>query len=515
MNIATRKVVVTTLVGMFLFSGITVGHVYAAVDLTGKITKVKVKEKQAGLKLVVKLEVCNAGNETVTGPVMVSLFGSSDQNISDNDDLLQSFMIEKDINSGQCALNDKGKLHKFKVKKLADLEGTFAIVVIDFDEVITESDEENNIFTSQISFLLPDVEGGSESPINNAEDAFIYQADNPRAQGFGSVLRINKSLGQVDASVALPPGSFALAGIAVGPNYVWVTSPGNDKLHRVEKSSFSSVETFDLEPNSKPWGIAVGETKVWVTHQAANKIISYSRTTGSVVNIFDYQTSLVSGRRPWGIAVDNSWVWVANNGDISGPESDTVIKLFRSNGGFEKEINVDPHMASLSPRSSLLGILSDGLNVWIVSNELTPGSAVSSSGIGGSLIQYNIVNTDSIGPFFPDRTLLGQAPQYLALNDTHVWVTHLAESFVTKVFKFTNAVIGSSSLPVGPVGRGVSISDDKVWIASAGQDANNTSGMLQLDTAAITEPAGLLEGGELGLSFGDMTGQVYNMFFSN
>ncbi len=515
------------LMGVLFFSGMFVSSLEAAVDLTGTITKVKVKEKRAGLKLVVKFDACNVGNDAVVVPLVVSLFKSDDQDLSGDDLLLQSFLIQTTIGSGQCALTDKGKRHKFKVKNLTDLSNSFALVVIDFENVITENDEKNNIFSAAITVPNdgretdgPGSGPGSDESVTSmvtaAQGEFIYQADNPRGQGSGNILQITKSLGEVSASVALPAGSFALAGLAVGPEYVWVTSPENDKLHRVEKSAFSSVETFDVEAGSKPWGIAVGETRVWVTHQDANKVISYSRIDGAMVDTFDYQQSGVSGRRPWGIAVDNSWVWVANSGDVSGPASDTIIKLFRSNGGFEKEIDVDPHIASLSPRVPMHGILSDGLNVWVVANELITGSPVSSSRVGGSLIQYNIVNDgNSIPPTFFDRTVLGQVPQYLTLNDEHVWVSHLAESFVTKVSKFTNNIVGNSSLPVGPFGRGLSVSGGTVWIASDGLDAINTGGLLKLDIDVISEPATLVEGGELSLSFGDMTGSIYDMIFGD
>ncbi|HIA14391.1 MAG TPA: hypothetical protein EYN74_05820, partial [Nitrospirales bacterium] len=132
MNIASRKVFVTTFAGIFLFCGITVGHVYAAADLTGTITKVTLKEKSDGNKLTVKLTISNIGTDTATGPFFVQLWLSEDARLSIDDEALDFFTIKK-IKAG------KAKTRKFKVRGLDDVAGKGVIVSLDGGGAVAES----------------------------------------------------------------------------------------------------------------------------------------------------------------------------------------------------------------------------------------------------------------------------------------------------------------------------------------------------------------------------------------
>ena len=143
MNIASRKVFVTTFAGIFLFCGITVGHVHAAADLTGTITKVTLKEKSDGNKLTVKLTISNIGTDTATGPFFVQLWLSEDARLSIDDEALDFFTIKK-IKAG------KAKTRKFKVRGLDDVAGKGVIVSLDGGGAVAESNELNNILMQQI-----------------------------------------------------------------------------------------------------------------------------------------------------------------------------------------------------------------------------------------------------------------------------------------------------------------------------------------------------------------------------
>lgn len=115
-------------------------------DLIGTITKVKVKEKDDGFKLIVRSEVCNWGTATARGPFHVALYLSENDTLErDEDRLLDSFSINK-INPAKCKQSTKGK-RTLKGRGLDrdDLRGRFAILVIDDASVITEQIESNNI----------------------------------------------------------------------------------------------------------------------------------------------------------------------------------------------------------------------------------------------------------------------------------------------------------------------------------------------------------------------------------
>ena len=62
-------------------------------DLTGSVLKVKVKEKQDGLKLVVKVESCNVGSAIAVGPFRVSLLLSENNVLDGGDSFPAAFPI--------------------------------------------------------------------------------------------------------------------------------------------------------------------------------------------------------------------------------------------------------------------------------------------------------------------------------------------------------------------------------------------------------------------------------------
>jgi len=143
------------LVGVGLV-GPSVPPALAAVDLTGTVTNVKVKKKETGEKLVIKVELCNAGEDEATGPFDTALFLSEDAILDDDDLFLQTFTINR-IKPEQCKRSNQGK-RKFKVSGLEATGGQFAIVVIDAGNVIAESNETNNILVQQIE----DGNGGNQ-----------------------------------------------------------------------------------------------------------------------------------------------------------------------------------------------------------------------------------------------------------------------------------------------------------------------------------------------------------------
>ena len=121
-------------------------------DLIGAITKVKVKEKDDGFKLIVKLEVCNRGIDIARGPFQVALYLSDNDTLEkDKDRLLDSFPISK-IESDQCKQSTKRK-RIFKVRGFAqeELDGRFSIIALDDSDVIPETNEGNNIWVREVS----------------------------------------------------------------------------------------------------------------------------------------------------------------------------------------------------------------------------------------------------------------------------------------------------------------------------------------------------------------------------
>lgn len=119
-------------------------------DLTGSVLKVKVKEKQDGFKLIVKVEVCNVGSAAAVGPFRVALMLSENAVLDGNDSFPAAFPIDE-LAPGACHKPVKGA-GKFKVGGLEAIHGHTAFIRIDDGGVVTESNETNN----GISTLIPE-----------------------------------------------------------------------------------------------------------------------------------------------------------------------------------------------------------------------------------------------------------------------------------------------------------------------------------------------------------------------
>jgi len=118
-------------------------------DLTGSFVKIKVKEKQDGLKLVVKVEICNVGSAIAVGPFRVSLL-LSENDVLDGGDLFPSAFPIDELAPGECHQPVKGA-GKFRVRGLEKIHGHTAFIMIDDGGAVTESNEANNNLSTIIS----------------------------------------------------------------------------------------------------------------------------------------------------------------------------------------------------------------------------------------------------------------------------------------------------------------------------------------------------------------------------
>ena len=113
-------------------------------DLTATFTKAKQKVKSSGDKLVAKFTVNNIGTETAEGPFPVSLYLSNDDSFDAEDELLETFTINR-------IKQDQPKSRSFKRKGFSSLDGKFVFIVIDAEGVLQDGNLENNVIAQQIS----------------------------------------------------------------------------------------------------------------------------------------------------------------------------------------------------------------------------------------------------------------------------------------------------------------------------------------------------------------------------
>jgi hypothetical protein len=118
-------------------------------DLAVTITKAKMKAKETGNKLAVKVMISNLGTEPATSPFVASLFLSADETLDAQDTLLQTITLNK---KGTFKAG-KTKEKRFKVFGLVASVGMFAIV--DIAPVAGEENTTNNTVTRVITGTLP------------------------------------------------------------------------------------------------------------------------------------------------------------------------------------------------------------------------------------------------------------------------------------------------------------------------------------------------------------------------
>ena len=141
---ASRQLHTTTLLpsGQLLLTGgigiLSTAELFvkSAPDVAMTITKLKLKAKETGNKLRVKVTISNLGTEIASAPFSASLFLSDDETFDEQDALLQTIAVD-DIGAGES------ENVKFKVNGLGAIGGMFAIVSL--DSVAGEENIQNNI----------------------------------------------------------------------------------------------------------------------------------------------------------------------------------------------------------------------------------------------------------------------------------------------------------------------------------------------------------------------------------
>ena len=98
------------------------------------------------------------------------------------------------------------------------------------------------------------------------------------------------------------------AGLAVGPQGVWVTSQSTGQLLLIDPSSNEVTQAIAI--GNQPAGVAVGSGEVWVSNTADGTVSRLDPGTGQV-------TDINVGRGPVGIAYGPRAVWVADGLDGS------------------------------------------------------------------------------------------------------------------------------------------------------------------------------------------------------
>jgi len=116
----------------------------------------------------------------------------------------------------------------------------------------------------------------------------------------GAVARIDEATGKVVARTRVPATS--VAGIAVGSDAAWVTSPSDGTLWRVVADGSSALGSVDVGAGAGD--VAVGDGSVWVANPLQGTVTQVATGTSAVVR------TIPLGGVPRSLAVADGRVWV-------------------------------------------------------------------------------------------------------------------------------------------------------------------------------------------------------------
>ena len=137
---------------------------------------------------------------------------------------------------------------------------------------------------------------------------------------------IDSGSGTIAAQI---PVGAAPAGVAAGPDAIWVTNTDDQTVSRIEPRTNAVVQT--LRVGAGPAGIAIGAGAVWVVNALDGTVSRIDPRASQVV-----QTVPV-GNGPSAIAYGLGALWVANGGDTTvskiDPKTGNLVRTFGAGPG--------------------------------------------------------------------------------------------------------------------------------------------------------------------------------------
>jgi peptide/nickel transport system substrate-binding protein len=186
--------------------------------------------------------------------------------------------------------------------------------------------------------------------------------------------RLEPSTGRVVQKIDPNSGP---AGVALGPDAIWVTDTDANTVMRVDPTGLLTP----IAVGHGPSGIAVSGGAVWVADTQDNAVVRVDPATRAVT------TTISVGQAPTGVGVGEGAVWVANSGD------GTVTRIDPTTLAATKTIQVGGSPQAIS--------VADG-RVWVTVDEQTLGSEASAGGVARVQSVFAPDFMDPALAFFPN-----------------------------------------------------------------------------------------------------------------
>jgi YVTN family beta-propeller protein len=194
-----------------------------------------------------------------------------------------------------------------------------------------------------------------------------------------------------------------LEGMAVGEGSVWVVSPDEERVLRLDAVSGATLATVKLD--DPHYGIAVGAGAAWVTNTEEDTVSRIDPATNSVV------ANIRVGDAPYAVAVGDGAVWVAN-GDSTVSRIDPATNAASAPIRVATSGYVPPPLTSASAGGVAVG---EGA-VWVLNATEETLSRIDprTNQLGGTVD-------------------VGRAPSRIAAGEGGVWVVNTEENVVRRI----------------------------------------------------------------------------------
>jgi YVTN family beta-propeller protein len=236
---------------------------------------------------------------------------------------------------------------------------------------------------------------------------------------------VDSHSGQLTAAI---PVKSAPASVTFGAGSIWMTSPGDDTVVRIDPTAKSVIQTIPV--GNGPVGIAYDGRFIWVANSLDGTVsqIDPRQDGGAVV----HKTTVGNG--PTGVTYGERAVWVTNSTD------GTVTRIDPGTGQASPAIAVDAGADAIAA--------GDGA-VWV-----TGEAAGKVSKIDPKAMQV----IDTVG--------VGSGPAAIAIGTDGVWVANSQDDTVSRIDPGTDAETEKIQVGDNPSGVAVSADGRTVWVTN-------------------------------------------------
>lgn len=162
-----------------------------------------------------------------------------------------------------------------------------------------------------------------------------------------SLYRIDTLDGSVVDTINTP-GNSNTQGLTWDGSHLW-HAEYDGRVYKIDPVAKIVVLSFNT-PTSRPTGLAWDGTYLWTASYQDDKIYQFSAVDGSLINEFASPTT-----NPWGLTWSDSTLWNVQN------QGGDIFELDPTSGAVK---NSYPGTAG----HNLLGLTTDGHNLWVVDN---------------------------------------------------------------------------------------------------------------------------------------------------